>query len=107
MDATADIVRRSGRLFMYAEDWIYAPAVSKTAEFLRATRDKVLFMKGEESHSGSHAAHAAHLLLDPPLTWRLDMGTGSLTPPTFVPGIFHNFTHGMKIMAPKSLYILQ
>jgi hypothetical protein len=24
MDATADIVRRSGRLFMYAEDWICA-----------------------------------------------------------------------------------
>jgi predicted dehydrogenase len=44
---------------MYAEDWIYAPAVSKTAEILRATKDKILFMKGEESHSGSHAAHAA------------------------------------------------
>ncbi|MGY4597462.1 putative dehydrogenase [Bradyrhizobium sp. GM22.5] len=44
---------------MYAEDWIYAPAVTKTAEILRATKDKILFMKGEESHSGSHAAHAA------------------------------------------------
>jgi len=60
MDATADIVRRSGRLFMYAEDWIYAPAVTKTAEIVRASRDKILFMKAEESHSGSHAAHAAH-----------------------------------------------
>jgi predicted dehydrogenase len=44
---------------MYAEDWVYAPAVTKTAEIIRATRDKILFMKGEESHSGSHAAHAA------------------------------------------------
>ena len=26
---------------------------------LEATKDKILFMKGEESHSGSHAAHAA------------------------------------------------
>ena len=60
MDATADIVRRSGRLFMYAEDWIYAPAVTKTAEIVRASKDKILFMKAEESHSGSHAAHAAH-----------------------------------------------
>jgi predicted dehydrogenase len=60
MEATADIVRRSGRLFMYAEDWIYAPAVTKTAEIVRATKDKILFMKAEESHSGSHAAHAAH-----------------------------------------------
>jgi predicted dehydrogenase len=49
----------SGKLFMYAEDWVYAPAVAKMAEILRATKDKILFMKGEESHSGSHAAHAA------------------------------------------------
>jgi predicted dehydrogenase len=44
---------------MYAEDWIYAPAIAKIVEVLKATKDKVLFMKGEESHSGSHAAHAA------------------------------------------------
>ena len=56
---SAEIVA-SGRLFMYAEDWIYAPAVTKTAEILRASKDKILFMKAEESHSGSHAAHAAH-----------------------------------------------
>jgi predicted dehydrogenase len=59
MAATSAAIRATGRLFMYAEDWIYAPAVAKTAEILRATRDKVLFMKAEESHSGSHAAHAA------------------------------------------------
>lgn len=59
MDATRAAIERSGKLFMYAEDWIYAPAVTKTAEIIRATGDKILFMKGEESHSGSHAAHAA------------------------------------------------
>jgi predicted dehydrogenase len=59
MDKTAAAVRATGRLFMYAEDWIYAPAVTKTAEIIKATKDKILFMKGEESHSGSHAAHAA------------------------------------------------
>ena len=59
MDRTAEAIKKSGRLFMYAEDWVYAPAVTKTAEIVRATRDKILFMKGEESHSGSHAAHAA------------------------------------------------
>ena len=31
----------------------------KTVEILNATKDKILFMKAEESHSGSHAAHAA------------------------------------------------
>ncbi|MET4155120.1 Gfo/Idh/MocA family oxidoreductase [Bradyrhizobium sp. RT7b] len=59
MDATRAAIERTGKLFMYAEDWIYAPAVTKTAEIIRATKDKILFMKGEESHSGSHAAHAA------------------------------------------------
>src|SRR5215467_8718274 len=59
MDKTCAAIRASGRLFMYAEDWIYAPAVTKMVEILEATRDKILFMKAEESHSGSHAAHAA------------------------------------------------
>lgn len=59
MDATRAAIERTDKLFMYAEDWIYAPAVTKTAEILKATKDKILFMKGEESHSGSHAAHAA------------------------------------------------
>src|SRR6266700_1970358 len=59
MQSTRAAIGRTGRLFMYAEDWIYAPAVTKTVEILRATKDKILFMKGEESHSGSHAAHAA------------------------------------------------
>jgi predicted dehydrogenase len=52
-------IERSGRLFMYAEDWVYAPALAKTVEILSATGDKILLMKAEESHSGSHAAHAA------------------------------------------------
>jgi predicted dehydrogenase len=59
MEMTRAAIKATGKLFMYAEDWIYAPAVTKTVEILKATRDKILFMKGEESHSGSHAAHAA------------------------------------------------
>ncbi len=59
MEQTRVDIEKTGKLFMYAEDWIYAPAVTKTVEILRATGDKILFMKGEESHSGSHAAHAA------------------------------------------------
>jgi predicted dehydrogenase len=59
MEKTRAAIEASGRLFMYAEDWVYAPAVAKAVEILEATKDKVLFMKGEESHSGSHAAHAA------------------------------------------------
>ena len=59
MEKTCAAIKATGRLFMYAEDWIYAPAVTKTVEVLNATKDKILFMKAEESHSGSHAAHAA------------------------------------------------
>jgi predicted dehydrogenase len=59
MEKTCAAIESSGRLFMYAEDWIYAPAVTKMVEILNSTKDKLLFMKAEESHSGSHAAHAA------------------------------------------------
>lgn len=59
MDRTAEIIRKSGKLFMYAEDWVYAPAVSKASEILQKTGSKILFLKAEESHSGSHAWHAA------------------------------------------------
>src|ERR1700694_4062410 len=44
MEQTCAAVRSSGRLFLYAEDWIYAPAVAKTVEILEATRDKILCM---------------------------------------------------------------
>jgi predicted dehydrogenase len=60
MEQTCAAIRAADRLFCYAEDWVYAPAVVKTAEILRATGDKVLFLKAEESHSGSHAGHAAN-----------------------------------------------
>ena len=59
IEETRAAIEKSGRLFMYAEDWVYAPALQKTVAILEATRDKILFMKAEESHSGSHAAHAA------------------------------------------------
>ncbi len=59
MDRTAEVIRKSGKLFMYAENWVYAPAVSKASEILQKTGNKILFLKAEESHSGSHARHAA------------------------------------------------
>lgn len=59
MEELGELVKASGKQFCYAENFIYAPAVKKSAELLKATGDKILFMKGEESHSGSHAPHAA------------------------------------------------
>src|SRR6202035_3543658 len=38
MDKTCAAIESSGRLFMYAEDWIYAPAVTKIVEILDSTK---------------------------------------------------------------------
>jgi len=44
MDKACAAIKASGRLFMYAEDWVYAPAVTKIVEVLSATRDKIFAM---------------------------------------------------------------
>ena len=43
-----------GRI-MYAENWIYAPAVQKEREIIEKSKAQVLWMHGEQSHSGSHS----------------------------------------------------
>ena len=35
MESTRAAIEKTGKLFMYAEDWIYAPAVTKTVEILK------------------------------------------------------------------------
>ena len=40
---------------LYAENWVYAPAVQKEREIVEKTNAQVLWIRGEESHSGSHA----------------------------------------------------
>jgi predicted dehydrogenase len=48
-----DCVEKSRRKFCYAENFIYAPAVTKAAEIITAKKSKILFSKGEESLKGS------------------------------------------------------
>ena len=43
-----------GRI-MYAENWVYAPAVQKEREIVERTRCQILWLTGEQSHSGSHS----------------------------------------------------
>lgn len=43
-----------GRI-MYAENWVYAPAIQKERELLEKTGAQIIWMHGEESHSGSHS----------------------------------------------------
>ena len=46
-------IKYSKRKFMYAENFIYAPAVRKAAEIIEKKGSKILFAKGEESLKGS------------------------------------------------------
>ncbi|MDB5014979.1 MAG: oxidoreductase domain protein, partial [Daejeonella sp.] len=47
--------RMSQGLIMYAENWIYAPAIQKEREILEKTGAQIIWMHGEQSHSGSHS----------------------------------------------------
>lgn len=62
-------LHRAGVRFMYAENWVYAPPVTKAKRILAATGGTILSQRAEEAHSGSHAAYARE--------WRL-AGGGSL-----------------------------
>lgn len=44
----------NGRI-MYAENWIYAPPVQKEREIIEKSMSQILWMSGEQSHSGSHS----------------------------------------------------
>jgi len=47
--------KSSEGMIMYAENWVYAPSVQKEREILEKTGAQILWMHGEESHSGSHS----------------------------------------------------
>lgn len=53
LEELRSIVEKSGKKFMYAENFVYAPAVSKAAEILSKKHSKILYAKGEESLKGS------------------------------------------------------
>jgi predicted dehydrogenase len=50
-----DAEKESTGKIMYAENWIYAPAIQKERELLEKTKAQILWMHGEQSHSGSHS----------------------------------------------------
>ena len=52
LDAEA---KSKGKL-LYAENWVYAPAIQKEREIIEKTGAQILWIHGEEAHSGSHAA---------------------------------------------------
>ncbi len=40
---------------LYAENWVYAPSIQKEREILEKTGAQILWIRGEEAHSGSHS----------------------------------------------------
>ena len=44
--------------FCYAEDWVYAPALTKLKRLVEVSGGVVMDIRAEESHSGSHAAYS-------------------------------------------------
>jgi predicted dehydrogenase len=53
----------AGVKFMYAENWVYAPAVQKARRLIEAGGGTVLRLVAEESHPGSHASYAKYWAL--------------------------------------------
>ena len=53
LDALKEEIEVSDRKFMYAENFVYAPAVNKAAEIIRKKGSRILYAKGEESLKGS------------------------------------------------------
>ena len=47
--------RKSRARILYAENWVYAPAIQKEREIIEKTGAQILWMRGEEAHSGSHS----------------------------------------------------
>ena len=64
-----EVVRESGVKFMYAENFVYAPAVTKAKRLISVSGAPLIEIRAEESHSGSHASYSRR--------WRTS-GGGSL-----------------------------
>ncbi len=50
-----DAEKASKARVCYAENWVYAPSIQKEREIIEKTGAQILWMHGEEAHSGSHS----------------------------------------------------
>ncbi|MCM1487879.1 MAG: Gfo/Idh/MocA family oxidoreductase [Firmicutes bacterium] len=53
LDEIGEAVKGSAGKFMYAENFVYAPAIQKMAEIITKKKSRILCLKGEESLKGS------------------------------------------------------
>lgn len=54
-DAMLDACTQSGVKMMYAENWIYAPAIAKVKRLIKASGGTIFEIRAEESHHGSQS----------------------------------------------------
>ena len=47
--------RQSRARILYAENWVYAPTIQKERAILEKSGAQILWIRGEQSHAGSHA----------------------------------------------------
>jgi len=59
VDRILEAEKQSKGQLLYAENWVYAPAIQKEREILEKTGAQILWMHGEEAHSGSHSKEYA------------------------------------------------
>ena len=64
-----DAEKASKGSIMYAENWVYAPAIQKEREVIEKTQAQILWIQAQQAHSGSHSLDYGK--------WRL-AGGGSL-----------------------------
>ncbi len=57
--AMIDVCKKNNVRLMYAEDWLFAPAIVRAKEILdEGGIGKLLYIKAKESHQGSHSIYA-------------------------------------------------
>ena len=57
-DEMIEVANRCGVKLMYAENWLYSPAVRKAKALVEASGGTILEIRAQECHSGSHANYA-------------------------------------------------
>lgn len=53
MNEIQEVLTKSNKKFMYAENFVYAPSIQKIAEIITKKKSRILCLKGEESLKGS------------------------------------------------------
>ena len=96
-----DAEKNSKGSILYAENWVYAPSIQKEREIVEKTGSQILWIHGEEAHSGSHAATYAY--------WKfsgggvmIGKGCHPLTAALYLKGVEGNVRNG-KPIRPKAV----